>query len=100
MTAIREIKVSEIRNVSDIDFSSTNGLSFFDPYLEYWVREILEIGGEVYASKTTEDAISGILLYEGYEKTGTICKRTREVSIISTSQNRLIPSSQKCEPIT
>jgi ribosomal protein S18 acetylase RimI-like enzyme len=80
MNASAEIKVSEIRNVSDIDFSSVNGLSFFDPYLEYWTKEILEIGGEVYVSRTsTDDTISGIFLYEDYEKTGTICTRSREV---------------------
>src|SRR5213594_2512135 len=73
------IKVSVIRDGSDIDFSSAMGLSFFGPYLEYWVRELLEIGGEAYVSKTTEDDISGIFLYESYEKTGTICTRSREV---------------------
>ncbi len=79
MNASQETNVSEIRNASDVDFSSANGLSIFEPYLEYWVREILEIGGEAYASKTTGDAISGIFLYEGYERTGTICTRSREV---------------------
>src|SRR4029077_15622103 len=34
---------------------------------------------EVYVSRTsTDDTISGIFLYEGYEKTGTICTRSRE----------------------
>jgi RimJ/RimL family protein N-acetyltransferase len=80
MSASGQIKVSEIRNISDVDFGSETGLSFFDPYLEYWVREILEIGGEAYVSRTsTEDTISGLFMYEGYEKTGTICTRSREV---------------------
>ena len=79
MKASEGIKVSEIRDGSDIDFCSATGLSFFDPYLEYWVREILEIGGEAYAAKTTEETISGIFLYEDHEKTGTICTRSREV---------------------
>ncbi len=80
MNTPREIEVSEIRNASDVDFGSATGLSFFDPYLEYWVREILEIGGEAYVSRaSSEDAVSGIFVYEGHEKTGTICTRSREV---------------------
>ena len=75
-----EIEVSRISVASDINLVFPNGLSFFDPYLEYWTKEILEIGGEAYVSRTsTEDTISGIFLYEGYEKTGTICTRSREV---------------------
>jgi ribosomal protein S18 acetylase RimI-like enzyme len=80
MTTSEEIKVSEISNLSDIDFSGANNLSFFDPYLEYWAREILGIGGEIYVSRTsTGDAISGVFMYESFEKTGTICTRSREV---------------------
>src|SRR5712692_5790546 len=79
LNALGEIKVSEIWNVSDVDFSSANGLSFFDPYLEYWVREILEIGGETYVSRNPTGEMSGLFLYEGHEKTGTICTRSREV---------------------
>src|SRR5712692_3854597 len=79
MNGSGEIKVSEIRNVSDADFTSATDLSFFDPYLGYWVKEILEIGGEAYVSRTSTGDISGLFLYEGYEKTGTICTRSREV---------------------
>ncbi|TMI17067.1 GNAT family N-acetyltransferase [Candidatus Bathyarchaeota archaeon] len=75
-----EIEISRIPAAPDINLVFPNGLSFFDAYLEYWTKEILEMGGEAYVSRTsTEDTISGIFLYEGYEKTGTICTRSREV---------------------
>ena len=73
-----DIKVSEIRNVSDIDFSSANGLSFFDPYLEYWAKETLEIAGEIHVSRASAGDISGIFLYDGYEKDGSIFTRSRD----------------------
>src|SRR5216683_3082867 len=79
MNATREIKISEIRNVFDMDFSSANGLSFFDPYLEYWVKETLEIAGEVHISRTSAGDASGIFLYDGYEKDGSIFTRSRDV---------------------
>jgi len=79
MKASGEIKVSEIRDGSDIDFGSATGLSFFDPYLEYWIREILEIGGQAYLSRNPSADISGLFLYEDHERTGTICTRSREV---------------------
>lgn len=65
--------------MSDVNFDASLGLSFFDPYLQYWIKEILEIGGEPYVSRTSEENISGIFLYDDYEKTGTICTRSREV---------------------
>ena len=73
------MKVSEIRNASDIDFVLPNGLSFFDPYLQYFIREILEIGGEAYVSRTPEETVSGVFIYDEYEKNGTIYTRSREV---------------------
>ena len=79
MNASAEIKVSEVRNVSDIDFSSANGLSFFDPYLEYWEKETLEIAGEVHVSRTSAGDVSGIFLYDGHEKDGSIFTRSRDV---------------------
>jgi ribosomal protein S18 acetylase RimI-like enzyme len=79
MPTSEEIKVSEISNLSDIDFSGTKGLSFFDPFLEYWAKEILEIGGEVHVSRASTDAITGVFMYERHEKTGTICTKSREV---------------------
>ncbi len=44
MSGSGEMKVSEILNTSDIDFVFPDGFSFFEPYLQYLVKEILEIG--------------------------------------------------------
>jgi ribosomal protein S18 acetylase RimI-like enzyme len=73
------MKVSEISNTSDIDFVLPKGLSFFEPYLPYHIKEVLEIGGEAYVSRTSEGAVSGIFLYDDSEKVGTIYTRSREV---------------------
>jgi GNAT superfamily N-acetyltransferase len=74
-----EIKVSEIWNTSDIDFVFPTGLSFFDSYLQYYVKETIEIGGKAYVYRNSEGAISGIFLYDDSEKSGTIYTRSREV---------------------
>src|SRR5208283_3436232 len=74
-----ELVTEKIVDASDIKFVIPNGLSFFEPYLHYFVREILESGGEAYVSRTAEGAISGIFIYDDSEKTGTIFTRSREV---------------------
>jgi len=75
-----EMKVSRIWNASDTDFKILNGLSFFEPYLHYFIKETLEIGGEAYVSKDSDGgAASGIFLYDGSEKVGTVYTRSREV---------------------
>jgi len=73
------MKVSEIRNTSDVDFVFPNGFSSFDPYLQYFIKEILEIGGKAYVSRSSEGAVSGIFMYDDSEKLGTIYTRSREV---------------------
>ena len=55
------------------------GLSFFDPHLQYYVNEILAIGGEAYISKTGDGGISGLFIYDDSEKSGTIFTQSREV---------------------
>lgn len=72
-----ENTISEIQSTSDLDFPPD--LSFFQPYLHHYVREVLEIGGEAFVSKTPEGTISGVLVYDDCEKTGTIYTRSREV---------------------
>jgi ribosomal protein S18 acetylase RimI-like enzyme len=79
MSGSGEMEVSEIWNTSDIDFVFPNGLSFFEPYLQYFIKEILEIGGEAYVSRTSKGAVSGIFIYDDSEKLGTIYTRSREV---------------------
>jgi GNAT superfamily N-acetyltransferase len=73
------MKVSEICNPSDINFVFPGGFSFFEPFLQYFVKEVLEIGGEVYVSRTSEGAVSGIFTYDGSERVGTVYTRSREV---------------------
>ncbi len=79
MSGSGEMKVSQIWNLSEIDFVFPNGFSFFEPYLHYFIKEILEIGGEVYVSRTSKEAVSGIFMYDSAEKLGTIYTRSREV---------------------
>jgi len=79
MSRSGEVKVSEIWNTSDIDFVFPNGLSFFEPYLQYFVKEILELGGEAYVSRTSEENVSGIFIYDDFEKVGSVYTRSREV---------------------
>jgi len=45
MSGLGEIKVSEISSTSDTKFVFASGFSFFEPYLGYFVKEVLEIGG-------------------------------------------------------
>jgi ribosomal protein S18 acetylase RimI-like enzyme len=74
-----EVKVSELTHGADIDFAMPNDFSFFLPYLPYYVRETLEIGGQAYVSRSSNGTVSGIFIYDGIEKTGTIFTRSREV---------------------
>lgn len=73
------MQVSEIWQSSDIDFVFANGLSFFEPYLRYFVKEVLEIGGEAYVSRTSEGAVSGLFIYDDFERIGTVYTISREV---------------------
>jgi GNAT superfamily N-acetyltransferase len=70
---------SQILETSDIDYVFPDGFSFFEPYIKYHVKEILEIGGEAYASRTSGGGVSGLFMYDGSEKIGTIYTRSREV---------------------
>ena len=73
------MEVSKLSSAFDIDFVFPDGFSFFEPYLRYFIREVLEIGGEAYVSKTSEDNVSGIFIYDDFEKVGTVYTRSREV---------------------
>ena len=78
MGEAREMKVSEIRSANDFDFVFPSGFSFFEPYLPYHIKEILEIGGEAYVCRTSDGALSGIFIYDESENVGTIYTRDRE----------------------
>jgi GNAT superfamily N-acetyltransferase len=73
------MRASEIRNACDIDFVFPVGFSFFEPYIQYHIKEILEIGGEAYVSRTSDGVVSSIFIYDDSEKVGTIYTREREV---------------------
>src|SRR5438445_12441858 len=78
MRSSGEVKAVEVRSPSDIDFVFPNGFSFFEPYLQYFIRETIGAGGEAYVSRTSEGNISGLFVYDGSEKTGTIYTRSKE----------------------
>jgi len=74
------MNISKIWNTSsDIDFVFPSGFSFFEPYIQYFIKEILEIGGEAYVSRTSDGAVSGIFMYDDSEKLATIYTKSREV---------------------
>ena len=74
-----EMEVSKLSSAFDIDLVFPDGFSFFEPYLRYFIREVLEIGGEAYVSRTSEGNASGIFIYDDFEKVGTVFTRSREV---------------------
>jgi GNAT superfamily N-acetyltransferase len=71
--------ISQIHSTSDIDLVFPVGFSFFVPYLNYHIKEILEIGGEAYVSRNSGGTILGIFIYDDFEKGGTIYTKSREV---------------------
>jgi GNAT superfamily N-acetyltransferase len=73
------MEVSKLSSAFDIHFVFPDGFSFFEPYLRYFIREVLEIGGEAYVSRTSEDNVSGIFIYDNFEKIGTVYTRSREI---------------------
>jgi len=56
-----------------------SGLSHFDPLLRHEVKEAIEAGGEAYVSRGPEGGKNGLFIYDGYEATGTIFTKSREV---------------------
>ncbi len=45
------MRVCDIRELADINFVFPDSFSFFEPYLQYFVKEILEIGGEAFVAR-------------------------------------------------
>jgi len=72
-------QVSEVKSADAELRDLPKGLSFFDPIIRHEAKEALEAGGEVYVSKTTDGQKSGLFIYDGYEATGTIFTRSRDV---------------------
>ena len=73
------MQIAQINSTSELNFVFPAGFSFFEPYLTYHLREILEIGGEVYTTRNQEGSLTGIFIYDNYEKGGTIYTKSREV---------------------
>ncbi len=71
-------QVSEVKFIEQLG-DLPKGLSFFDPILHYEAKEALEAGGEVYVSESPEGRKNGLFIYDGYEATGTIFAKSREV---------------------
>ena len=76
---LSKLAAEEIVDVPKTGFVLPNGISFFQPYLPYFIKETLETGGEAYVSRTPEGVISGVFIYDGPERTGTVFTRSREV---------------------
>jgi len=74
-----DMEVSKLSSAFDIDLVFPEGFSFFKPYLQYFVREVLEIGGEAYVSRAFGGNISGLFIYDEFEKYGTVFTRSRKV---------------------
>src|SRR2546428_12200328 len=79
MSQSEEIKASQVRDASDVHLVFPDGFSFFQPYLEYWIKETIEIGGAAYVSETANWSGSGLFLYDDYEKAGSNFTPSREV---------------------
>ncbi|HEX9262608.1 MAG TPA: GNAT family N-acetyltransferase [Candidatus Bathyarchaeia archaeon] len=74
-----DMEVARLSSAFDIELVPPKGFSFFEPYLQYFVREVLEIGGEAFVSRASDGNISGLFIYDDFEKHGTVFTRSREV---------------------
>src|SRR5947209_4306244 len=70
--------MSEVKSIGQLG-DLPKGLSFFDPILHHEAKAALEADGEVYVYESPEGLKSGLFIYDGYEATGTIFTRSREV---------------------
>jgi ribosomal protein S18 acetylase RimI-like enzyme len=74
-----DIEIIKIKKESEIP-SLPGGLSYFPvPYLKYWIKEALDIGGEAFLSKTSNGETSGLFVYDDYEQAGTVFTKSSEV---------------------
>src|SRR2546425_11192576 len=79
MTSSSFLQVSGTKSVDEQLGGLPKGLSFFDPILHHEAKEALQAGGEIYVSQSPEGHKNGLFIYDGYEATGTIFTRSREV---------------------
>ncbi len=79
MTNSSSVQVYELKSVDEQLGDLPKGLSFFDPILHHEAKEALEAEGEVYVSQSSDGHNNGLFIYDGYETTGTIFTKSREV---------------------
>ena len=73
------LQVSQVKSALEELRDLPKGLSFFDPIIRHEAKEALEAGGEVYVSQNLGGQKNGLFIYDGYEATGTIFTRSKEV---------------------
>lgn len=79
MSRQAEVEILRITDPSSADYGYPTGLSFFDPYLRYYVEEILRVDGEAFVAREPQGTISGIFIYDTAERIGSIFATSREV---------------------
>lgn len=79
MSNSNNVQVSEIKSTSEIPDDLPKGLSFFDPLLQHEIKEAVEADGEAFLSQNSKGEKNGLFIYDGYEATGTIFTKSREV---------------------
>jgi hypothetical protein len=73
------VHVIQVRTVDEQLHDLPKGLSFFDPFFRHEVKEEIEAGGEAFVSKDLGGITNGLFIYDGYEATGTVFTKSREV---------------------
>jgi ribosomal protein S18 acetylase RimI-like enzyme len=74
-----QVGITVIEDASQIEPYFPGSVSFFSPYLPYFMKEILMIGGEVCVSRDPNHIVSGAFIYDAFERTGTIFTRSTDV---------------------
>ena len=70
--------IGRLTSLTELDRAAIGNLSFFDPFLKHFMKEALMAGGEVHIAENGGN-VTGIFLYDGVERTGSIFTRSREV---------------------
>jgi GNAT superfamily N-acetyltransferase len=69
----------EIEQASaETDINLSDSVSFFAPFAQYHVREVLGVGGEAYIAKSAGQ-ITGVFMFDKHEQTGAIYTHDRDV---------------------
>ncbi|MDA4123188.1 MAG: GNAT family N-acetyltransferase [Thaumarchaeota archaeon] len=79
-TSDSEAEITKVKTIDEQLGELPRGLSpFYDPLLRHEVNESLESGGEVFLSQDPSGVTDGLFIYDGFEATGTIFTRSRDV---------------------